>query len=265
MERRIIEWDDEKCNRLYDFLSEKTVSYEQFFSYQLGRAIVNFVMHYKKDIEGTKVLDYGCGPGFIVDRFLEKNADVYGVDMSPETVRSLNERIKDNPHFRGCEIFDGSELPFPDDTFDVITVTEVVEHLLPHHIDIVLSELKRVLKPDGIMLMTTPNEEDFSIDTVCCPECNTVFHKWGHVNRFDVESLKELMESHGWKTVECNVTNFWEFQKNGDKFSVWDLSIRKIYGYMRILAYHIKTTKEQRFRDKIGTGQNLFYIGSKGF
>ena len=262
MERKYIEWDEEKNNRLYDFFAQTKPDTTNFFSYQVGEGVVNFVKHYHPEISKAIVLDYGCGPGFIIEWFLKAGATTYGVDMSPETVNLVNEKFKDEERFKGGKRFDGGTLPYDDDMFDIITVTEVIEHLLPWHIDTVLSELKRILKPGGILLMTTPNDEDMSKMMVCCPECNTVFHRVGHVRSFDKATLTSLMEEHGWETVECDGTSFFEFQKK-NRFSFWDLSIRMIYGCLRKLIYILTTTKEKRFKDKLGEGPNLFYMGTK--
>lgn len=86
------------------------------------------------------------------------------------------------------------------------------------------------------MILTTPNDEDFRKNAVYCPECNTIFHKHGHCNKFTVRDISELMKNHGYKTIMCNATDFWKFQNN-DKINFMDLSLRKIY---RILKKGLK-------------------------
>lgn len=206
-EKRII-WDAEKSNRLYDYKARNPGRVEGYFGFQVGEAIVRFCEYFVVDLSSCNVLDYGCGMGHIIGCFLAKGVNVTGVDMSPKEVEYVNKHFGDNENFHGAKKYDGGKLPFGDNSFDLITCTECIEHVLDLHMDNMLFELKRILKPNGIILLTTPNEERISESEVYCPECNTVFHRHGHVRTFSISSLKAIMEEHGYKTIACDSTDF---------------------------------------------------------
>ncbi len=100
-----------------------------------------------------KLLDVGCGDGrhleFLQNRIGRKN--LYGTEISQIRVDRVREK-----GFQ-CEKVDGVRLPFPDSMFDVIVVFEVIEHIPPKEVDLMMREFKRVLKPEGVVIGTTPN------------------------------------------------------------------------------------------------------------
>ena len=117
------------------------------------------------DIEKDDViLDIGCGGGVNVERFLKMTENkVYGLDYSEVAVEKsikLNQEAIDEGR---CEIIQGSvsELPFDDNTFDIVTGFETV-YFWPDFVND-SKEIRRVLKDDGIMFICNeaiPDEED---------------------------------------------------------------------------------------------------------
>ena len=115
----------------------------------------------------AKILDFGCGAGALVYRFRDLGFDAYGFDIhecvklrSPEdrkyfgfapqdAVKSGNMRVRAE-HVR---------TPFPDDFFDLIVSTSVLEHVLDHAP--LMAETARVLKPQGIAVHVYPGRATF--------------------------------------------------------------------------------------------------------
>jgi SAM-dependent methyltransferase len=100
-----------------------------------------------------RVLDIGCGsyPLFLVGSdFAEK----YGLDRVPI---SLPDELR-AAHLKLLEydVQKGAALPFPADHFDVVTMLAVFEHLEPPVLGRLLAEIRRVLKPGGVYILTTP-------------------------------------------------------------------------------------------------------------
>ncbi|CAN5582956.1 hypothetical protein BH10ACI2_BH10ACI2_12940 [soil metagenome] len=102
---------------------------------------------------GKSVLDIACGTGFgeqiLVDAGVGR---IFAADYSEDALLTTKElRTRNTDLLRT----DGTSLPFEDGTFDVITSFETVEHI-PDYVGFV-RELRRVLKKDGVMIMSTPN------------------------------------------------------------------------------------------------------------
>jgi SAM-dependent methyltransferase len=100
-----------------------------------------------------RVLDIGCGsfPLFLIStNFAEK----YGLDRVAVSVSNDVEAQKVT--LIDHDLATGRELPFSSDFFDLVTMLAVFEHVEPHLIGNLLTEVRRVLRPGGVYVMTTP-------------------------------------------------------------------------------------------------------------
>lgn len=96
-------------------------------------------------------LDAGCGAGLFTEYLGSLGCNVSAVDFSSVAVDFVRQRC---PSADVQQASLEQRLPFPDATFDLIWSTEVVEHLLD--VRSALQGLRRVLKPEGILILTTP-------------------------------------------------------------------------------------------------------------
>lgn len=114
-----------------------------------------------KYIKGKKVLDIACGSGYGSEILLKQGAKyVIGSDISKNTI----DYAKDHYQNENIEFItnDIKKLNFLDEEFDCIVSFETLEHIKEH--DVVISELKRVLKKEGILIISTPNSESRTND-----------------------------------------------------------------------------------------------------
>jgi ubiquinone/menaquinone biosynthesis C-methylase UbiE len=103
-------------------------------------------------VEGKTVLDIACGTGYGIGLIQTKATFVAGVDVDTEAaLEAVNECAKNAAVILG----NGLDLPFPGESFDLITSFETLEHL--HERSAFLKELQRVLRPNGLLLLSTPN------------------------------------------------------------------------------------------------------------
>jgi ubiquinone/menaquinone biosynthesis C-methylase UbiE len=110
----------------------------------------SFALSYVKD---KVVLDIACGTGYGL-AFLTRDAkSVTGVDVDIDAAREA--RLECDTNKTQVLLGDGTNLPFTDESFDVVTSFETLEHL--HARNNFLAELKRVLKPHGTLILSTPN------------------------------------------------------------------------------------------------------------
>ena len=104
------------------------------------------------------VLDLGCGRGEIVRHVSRLGADSYGIDYSRVSVEMTRRVMSNEAGKHGVARSDAKALPFSDGAFDRVLMFDVVEHLHPWELDACLSEVYRVLKPGGqIIVHTAPN------------------------------------------------------------------------------------------------------------
>jgi len=98
-----------------------------------------------------RTLDVGCAKGYLVYALRELGVQAYGVDISEYAISHSPESVRD---FLANVDVDFENLPFEPETFDMVTALECIEHLQNHNN--LISEMRRVLKPGGIVLIMTP-------------------------------------------------------------------------------------------------------------
>ena len=102
---------------------------------------------------GRDVLDVGCNTGYGTLRFAPVAGRVVGVDVSPRAIDAARRRAPGgHPEF---VLTSGFDLPFPNDSFDLVTSFQVLEHV-PDPIAY-LREIRRVARPGGTVILATPN------------------------------------------------------------------------------------------------------------
>ena len=102
---------------------------------------------------GKKVLDVGCWWGWFIRHAREKGANVLGMDCQASRI---NDAVSFLHSSRGLCVADALHIPFPSSLFDVAVSIHVLEHILPEHA--MIAEIHRVLKPDGELLISVPND-----------------------------------------------------------------------------------------------------------
>lgn len=99
----------------------------------------------------TRALDLGCGDGYWSERLRALGYNTTSVDVP----RTYPNEDADAPYHRTVYADANESLPFPDASFDLVWCSEVIEHLT--RVGTVVSEVRRVLRPNGIAMFTTPN------------------------------------------------------------------------------------------------------------
>ncbi|MCO1334080.1 class I SAM-dependent methyltransferase [Microbulbifer sp. OS29] len=149
---------------------------------------------------GQKVLDLGCGEGrHSIHLMITDEVDVYGFDLCFADVHTASERaepFRAPKHSRGrlqLGVANGLQLPFADESFDVVICSEVLEHIEDYKL--VLAEIDRVLKPSGIFAATVPA---FFPEWVCW-RLSDEYHQveGGHVRIFRERELRKSIEDLG--------------------------------------------------------------------
>ena len=103
--------------------------------------------------DGRRVLDAGCGAGYGAELLNQAGAaSVVGIDTSTAALALARLAVTDGVT---CELGDVTALSHPDDSFDLVVCFEVIEHVADP--ERVLDELSRVLRPDGLLLLSSPN------------------------------------------------------------------------------------------------------------
>jgi SAM-dependent methyltransferase len=160
---------------------------------------------------GCRVLDVGCGDGRHLrpTRFLP-GVGAVALDIGASEVAAaarMLRSIDDGDPFAGRAVegagpwlalrADGSRLPFEDESFDCVIASEILEHL--HDDDAPLAEMRRVLKPGGLLAVTVPR---WFPERVCWA-LSTAYHSvpGGHVRIYRRREIRHKLAAHAFELV----------------------------------------------------------------
>ncbi|HBJ1648201.1 MerR family transcriptional regulator [Clostridium botulinum] len=148
---------------------------------------------------GKKILELGCGVGKLWTKnqeFIDKDSEVILSDFSPNMLKCAKNNLKNIMYKFKYKKINAENIPYDDESFDVV----IAAHMLYFVTDIekALSEIKRILKPDGIVYITT-NSCDSMIELNSLTEkfdSNLDISNNGLSTRFDLENGKEILKKY---------------------------------------------------------------------
>lgn len=131
----------------------------------------------------ARVLDIACGSGFGSLILAQHGFRVTGADLSEETVAACRRNFS-HPELR-FEAADASALPYTNESFDMIVSFETIEHSTRYRE--MLTEFRRVLSKDGLLVLSTPN--------IVINSPGRIVRNPFHTQEWDYPELKTLLES----------------------------------------------------------------------
>ncbi|TDR20815.1 class I SAM-dependent methyltransferase [Marinicella litoralis] len=174
---------------------EREIWYEHYHRYTMA---LNWT-------KGLDVLDAACGEGYGSHLLASNAKSVTGVDISDSAINHAQKTYTaDNLTYIKSNVLN---MGFKDGSFDVVVSFETLEHLAEHKE--LIQEFKRVLKPDGVLIISTPDKKEYS-------------DKTGFDNEFHV---KELYREDFANLVEPEFNHCqWFGQKLLFSSTIWDLN-----------------------------------------
>ncbi|VAW76149.1 SAM-dependent methyltransferases [hydrothermal vent metagenome] len=197
----LLHWTPEMVKSFWDYESQFP---ENFFAYRFGDEIIRKLFPYLP--AGGNVLDYGCGPGNLLEKLLDRDLNVAGLDFSPAAKQIVIQRFRDNKNFIGA--FELKEVGKWAASFDAVIVIEVIEHLYDSQLDELLSNIQTLLRPGGVAIFTTPNEEVLENAHILCPTSGQLFHRWQHVRNWSSKSVENYLTNHDFQIEKSFTTDF---------------------------------------------------------
>ena len=135
-------------------------------------------------VEDKDVLDIACGEGYGSAMLVEQARSVTGVDIADETIRHAKDTYAD---LKGLQFKQGdaAQIPLEDGSVDVVVSFETIEHHDRHQE--MIDEIRRVLRPDGLLVMSSPNRVVYSEQAG--------YHNEFHVKELDFDEFDTLLKS----------------------------------------------------------------------
>lgn len=150
------------------------------------------VGHLLKCLESKSgnLLDIGLGEGILEKEIVRRKMDysLYGVDISSYAVRATKKKVKGK-----FVVGSATNLPFKNNFFHAVVASELLEHISPKHTFLVLSEMFRVLKSEGMLLASVPLNEN--LESMIIRGENPS----GHVRMYSSDLIKTELKIVGFK------------------------------------------------------------------
>jgi 2-polyprenyl-3-methyl-5-hydroxy-6-metoxy-1,4-benzoquinol methylase len=219
------------------------------------RARINFDIMCLQVYPGGNLLEIGCGAGAFLARMRDLGWNVCGVDPDPVAVSSRRQTDLDIR----CGTLE--EMRFPADSFDVVTMNHVIEHV--HDPVRLLEECQRVLRPGGKLVLTTPNANSWG---------HKFFAKdWRglepprHFNIFSLHNLEECTKRSNFHTFALRSISRWgrniflaskaikRREKSGRPAGVW----------MWLQGHLFQTLESIAEQFSVWAGEEIYFIGHK--
>lgn len=203
-----IEWTPEQVARFWDYQSHRPSAAANYFSVSHGKPIAERTLPRVAKRGSARILDFGCGTGDFLKIISQLRPDIqlHGADFSPESIRIAQKTCASLEPLPDLQALKGLPAPWASESFDAIFSLEVVEHLSDPVLEAMLTEMRRLLKVGGHVVITTPNEENLEQQHTCCPNCGGTFHIWQHVRSWSTDSLAGTLSRHGFSLVSARST-----------------------------------------------------------
>jgi SAM-dependent methyltransferase len=193
-------WTPELATRFWAALSQTRLM-ELSFSRLVGPYLFMLVRQYLS--EDGRHLDFGAGDGDFVRLLVEQGVPIAAFEPSASRQAVLASRMGGRFPFLGCI---GPDYRGP--PFDVMFMFEVIEHILDDELADTFALIRRLLAPDGRLIITAPNNEDLELASVVDPRGEVLFHRWQHVRALNRQSLGELLERFGFGLIVTHEIEF---------------------------------------------------------
>ncbi len=166
---------------------------------------------------GKRILDLGCGGGYLLSQVNDYFEEFYGIDVAPSRLRKARQKFREyGKVFSFIEHNLDDPLPYQDNFFDCVTALAIVEHVF--NIYGLFSEISRVTRSGGCLIVQVPNLAYFvhrfglllgKLPVTSSPtQWNIIGWDGGHLHYFTEAALISLIEEYAFKVIESKSEGF---------------------------------------------------------
>jgi 2-polyprenyl-6-hydroxyphenyl methylase/3-demethylubiquinone-9 3-methyltransferase len=260
-------WDHSSHEEFYHYYEKESLSEKTRHRLSALRdTILRVLKDHATEVPILEVVDIGCGAGMLCTLWAELGHHVHGLDINEPLLGLAKQRAAEAGYDIDFKLGSAVELPWPDRSMDVCLVPELLEHVAEWQA--CLREFSRILRPGGVLLLTTSNklcpmQQEFNLPfyswyppplkryverlaTTTRPDLAN-FAKYPAVNWFSFYSLRTFLARFGFHCL--------------DRFDIMDLSTKGTLA--RFAVRIIRTIPICRFLAQMATPGTIL-LGIKG-
>lgn len=247
------QYGEEETDRYFHYINHYTIDAELFDYYRnkhdrLEKASVGLLQAsiLNQIPKSTRMLlDVGCGCAYIAKHFMNTAVKVVSLDVAQVNAEKALSSYPSENH--ASVVADAFALPFRENTFDCVVASEIIEHTTDPVAFI--EALKRVLKPGGTLIVSTPYME--KIEYSLCIHCNCKTPKNAHLHSFDKNNMEKL-----YAKAIMNIDNM---TLVGNKFLLYS----RLVLLFEILGYRLWKFIDNIFNSLVPKAQHFIIVSKK--
>lgn len=184
-----LEWSTELIAKFWDGVADTPLGSQISFAGSSASAVADIAARFVAP--DATCLDFGGGNGELCEELLDRGHRAGVLEPSAERGGIASHRLDGRAGFLGLNP------ATPPEGFDAVFCLEVFEHVPDLMMPAFLDQLTGLVKPGGILLLTTPHREDLDANGVYCPTCDTYFHRWQHLRSVTPEQVLAAFADRG--------------------------------------------------------------------
>lgn len=182
MDEQEFKIEQEKYNKRWEQLRDSPNMPDMIERMKL-QVPVRFKKFFEFIKEGDSVLDIGCGDGYFLNVLLKEKKDVVvrGLTISDAEAKDCEKNLGKEERYKGCVVETVYNIPYDDDSFDVVVCSQLLEHLKEE--EKAIREMLRVVKDKGFLICSVPIGKNLSSPN--------------HINFYNHYNILELFDKVG--------------------------------------------------------------------
>lgn len=185
--------------------------------------------------KNAKILDIGCNYGTLIYNLYKLGyKNVFGIDINKEAINQGKKNYKSIKN--KLKIYDGINISFQKESFDVVLMFDVIEHI-PNVQNFLKEQVYKILKKQGIFIFQTPNKY-INIPWSIIYDRSFYNYKRYHCSLQTYSSLKKLLKNSGFKNIKLekyNINTEHNINKLKFKLGVFGIFLLNIISIMPLI------------------------------
>ncbi len=168
--------------------------------------ILNILIKHRKSVKDATVLELGVWPGYLALAMQKAGFNLSGIDINSSRLESAGiQVITDDYDLNSPSL----RIPFPDNHFDYIVASEIIEHIDPKNIPHLFSEIDRLLKNNGLAIITTPNRKSLHNLLFSKKIASEEKNGHGHIREYTMPELKKFASNSSSMHAKLKTIDFY--------------------------------------------------------